>query len=201
MFIKTQGFKRLIKEAYKGPGLRIGRDDRGIYIVGAYWALQIEEGQIPKKELAAIIELTGEMPEEGSGFKATETGNQYELQSNPVYKVLKNAQECKEKLEVTKLIVEARGAKGRILQSELTGGITVINEQFIDMIDIACMDYENGEAGLEGPLVGKHIGVFWRDNIMALHVFPRNDEAAAGLLKQLETFRIEGDYAVSEETV
>lgn len=201
MFIKTQGFKKLIQEAYKGPGLKVGRDELGIYIAGSYWVMQIKEGGIPKKELAAVIELTGELPDKGSGFNATKTGNQYELQNNPIYRVLENAEECKEKLEVTKLIVETRGKKGRILQSGLTGEITVVNEQFIDMIDASYMDYENGEAYLSGPMVGKHYGVFWSSNSMAMHVLPRNDEAATGLIKRLEGFRIEGEYDVPEETI
>ena len=35
-----------------------------------------------KKELAAIIELTGEMPDEGAGFKSGRAGNQYEMPEN-----------------------------------------------------------------------------------------------------------------------
>ena len=76
MFITSQGFKKLINEAYKGYGLRIGNDGEGYYISGGYWVIWIMHGWIPKKELASIIELTGEMPEPGQGFKATKEGNQ-----------------------------------------------------------------------------------------------------------------------------
>lgn len=74
MFIKSAGFKRLINEAYNNNGLRIGDDGNGIYICGGYWTIWVRKGYIPKKELAAIIELTGEMPEEGKGFMSTKGG-------------------------------------------------------------------------------------------------------------------------------
>ena len=79
MFIKSAGFKKLIKEAYNRNGLRIGNDGKGIYICGGYWAIWVRKGHIPKKELAAIIELTGGMPDEGAGFKSGRAGNQYEM--------------------------------------------------------------------------------------------------------------------------
>ena len=82
MFIKSAGFKKLIKEAYNHNGLRIGNDGKGIYICGGYWAIWVRKGHIPKKELAAIIELTGEMPDEGAGFKSGKGGNQYEMPEN-----------------------------------------------------------------------------------------------------------------------
>lgn len=43
MFIKTQGFKRLIQEAYKMACLKVGRDEDGIYIAGGYWVLQVKD--------------------------------------------------------------------------------------------------------------------------------------------------------------
>lgn len=41
-----------------------------------------EKAIFQKKELAAIIELTGEMPDEGAGFKSGKGGNQYEMPEN-----------------------------------------------------------------------------------------------------------------------
>ncbi len=49
MFITSQGFKKLINEAYKGVGLRIGNDGEGYYISGGYWVIWIMHGWIPKK--------------------------------------------------------------------------------------------------------------------------------------------------------
>lgn len=51
MFLKTAGFKKLIKEAYKGAGLRIGHTQDGLYLAGSYWAMQIMGGNSQKKSL------------------------------------------------------------------------------------------------------------------------------------------------------
>ena len=51
MFITSQGFKKLINEAYKGGRLRIGNDGKGYYISGAYWVIWIKNGMIPKKRI------------------------------------------------------------------------------------------------------------------------------------------------------
>lgn len=51
MFITSQGFKKLINEAYKGVGLRIGNDGEGYCISGGYWAIWVMHGWIPKKRI------------------------------------------------------------------------------------------------------------------------------------------------------
>lgn len=49
MFITSQGFKKLINEAYKGAGLNVGNNGEGYYISGGYWVIWIMHGWIPKK--------------------------------------------------------------------------------------------------------------------------------------------------------
>ncbi len=191
MFITSTGFKRLINDAYKGAGLKIGNDGSGYYLAGGYWTMWIEKGCIPKKELGAIIELTGELPEAGSGFQATKSGNQYEMQDNQFYRVMENASQCEEVLEVTPVILEQTYEQARLLQDPKNLTITLINEKIIKMIDNTVVQYQDGETQAEGPLIcGKMQGVFWRNNVMALHVFPRKDEGNRVLLGYLENFHI-----------
>lgn len=192
MFLTSQGFKKLINEAYKGEGLRIGNDRKGNYLAGGYWAVWVENGCIPKKELASIIELTGEMPEAGQGFRATKAGNQYELPWNEVYMVMDNAEKCDAGMDITPLILKYKdGVQARILQSPENGTIVLINEKFIDMIDNTVVDYESGETQAEGPMISGRIqGIFWKNNTMALHVYPRTDDENKKLLGYLEAFDI-----------
>lgn len=191
MFITSAGFKKLINEAYKGPGLRIGNDGEGYFLTGSYWTIWIEKGCITKKELGAIIELTGELPETGNGFQATKSGNQYEIQDNQFYRVMVNASQCEDRLEVTPLILEQKYEQARILQDPKNLTITLINEKFIRMIDNNAIQYQDGETQAEGPMVCRRMkGVFWRNNIMALHVMPREDEGRKTLLGYLESLRI-----------
>lgn len=191
MFITSTGFKRLIKEAYKGTGLHIGNDGDGYYISGGYWVIWVRNGMIPKKELASIIELTGELPEAGEAFRANKEGNQYELPWREAYDAMRNALECEDAIKITPVILDQNWQQARILQNPSDGSITLINERFIDMIDNTVIDYENGETQAEGPMISKKVqGVFWYNTIMALHVYPRTDEQNKKLIGFLETFDI-----------
>lgn len=192
MFITSQGFKKLINEAYKGGRLRIGNDGKGYYISGAYWVIWIKNGMIPKKELAAIIELTGELPAPGEAFEASKAGNQYELTWRDAYAAMENALECEEEMSVTPLILKyLTGQQARLLQNPLNGTIVLINERFIDMIDNTAVEYSKEETQAEGPLIsGRMQGVFWKNNVMAMCVYPRTDDENKKLLGFLETFDI-----------
>ena len=200
MFITSQGFKKLINEAYRGVGLRIGNDGEGYYLCGGFWVMWIEYGCIPKKELAAIIELTGELPVHGEGFTSTKSGNQYELQFEDVYRVMAHAEECEEELAVTPVVLKySTGQQARILQNVNNRTIVLINDKFIDFIDNAVVEYENGETAAVGPLIsGKMKGVFWKNETMALHVYPRTDDENIKLIGLLETFDIMNAGAENE---
>lgn len=192
MFITSQGFKKLINEAYKGVGLNVGNDGEGYYISGGYWVISIMHGWIPKKELASIIELTGEMPEPGEGFKATKAGNQYELPWHEAYAAMTHAMECEEHMEVTPMTLKYKnGQQARILQNPVNKTIVLIDERFIDIIDNTVVEYDKGEFQTEGPMIsGKMQGVFWRNDTMALHVCPRTDDKNKRLIGYLEAFDI-----------
>lgn len=193
MFIKSAGFKKLIKEAYNHNGLRIGNDGQGIYICGGYWAIWVRKGYIPKKELAAIIELTGEMPDEGAGFKSGRAGNQYEMLENVFFEVMKNAEACERCANVTTLLINTQlGAKQRVIQDPDTNRIYLINEKFIEMLDNTCISQKDGEIEAEGPLLGPLDGIFWKNNMMALHVM-RQESREKELIAYLEGTRITRD--------
>lgn len=65
MIINTSIFKKLIKEAYTGSGLNIKHDKDDIYIWGSYWCVKTKDRFFTKKEKAAVIELAGDIPQEG----------------------------------------------------------------------------------------------------------------------------------------
>ena len=70
MFVGLRDFKRLIKEAYTGAGLYVARRGSQLLFGGSYWAIATTKESLDKKALAAVIELTGEMPEDGGGFQS-----------------------------------------------------------------------------------------------------------------------------------
>lgn len=191
MFLKTAGFKKIIKEAYKGVGLKIGNTGSGIYLSGGYWVIWVRKGHIPKEKLAAIIELIGELPEAGIAFSVTSDGQQYELQWNDLYSAMENATNCDCEMDITKIMIENKhGTVTRVLQRPGIGAICMINEKFISMIDNGAVDDRNGHTQAEGPLCGPYPGVFWMNNVMALHVLPIVDDDLYKLVKYLEGINI-----------
>lgn len=72
MFVRLRDFKRLIKEAYTGAGLYVARRGNQLLFGGSYWAIATTKETLDKKALAAVIELTGEIPEDGGGFQGDE---------------------------------------------------------------------------------------------------------------------------------
>ena len=195
MFITTQGFKKLIKQAYKTGDLHIANDGLGYTIAGGYWRIWIKHDWIPKKELAAIIELAGELPEEGRAFAAYEEGNQHEIKFPNERSAMAIALECEMMLEITPLVLRyATGQQARVLQRADTGEIALINDQFTDMITNKAIDHDKGESSAEGPFIHPmEYGIFYRSDTMAIQIAPRTDDKNIELLEYLEHFDITGE--------
>lgn len=80
MFVKTTVFKKLIKQAYETRSLLVAGTENEYIISGNWWIIRVKKDVFSKKNKAAIIELTGEFPEEGEAFRPTKNaGNQYEI--------------------------------------------------------------------------------------------------------------------------
>ena len=69
----------MLKQAYTGVGLCVARRGDDLLFSGSGWAIATEKGSMDKKQLAAVIELTGELPGDGEALKATKEENQYEI--------------------------------------------------------------------------------------------------------------------------
>ena len=195
MFITTQGLKRLIKQAYKTRDLHIANDGLGYTIAGGYWRIWIKHDWIPKKELGAIIELTGELPAEGQAFTACEDGNQYEIKFPNERNAMEIALECEMMLEITPIVRRYKtGQQARVLQRADTREIMLINDQFTDMISNKAIDHDKGESPAEGPFIhSREYGIFYRSDTMAVRIAPRTDDRNIELLKYLEHFDIMGE--------
>ena len=72
-------FKKMIKNAYKTCGLLVANKDDRIILAGGWWMMSVEEKWFPKWGMAAVIELTGEIPAAGESFRSTSAANQMEL--------------------------------------------------------------------------------------------------------------------------
>lgn len=189
MFVKSAKFKQLIKEAYSAAGLKLGNDGTGIIIAGSYWAIWVNRDYIPKKVLAIIVELNGEIPEQGEFYISNKYGKQYEFDYSDVYRVME--QEIKKELEITNLLIGHRsGAKTRVLQEPKERKIILISERFIEMIDSMAVLQDDGEAFPEGPTLTNYGGIAWKNNVMMLVAYPITDERTGTLIQYLENIRI-----------
>ena len=178
MFLKVSVAKKLFKEAYDTCGLRVAREKQmtedGPYesyiIAGSWWIIEFVASHMPKEIKAAVINLTGELPELGKTYCARKGEPlQYELQGT-----IPSARETSEHSD-TEFTVS------KILEERVTGSIRflytthpksketytrLMSERIFDLIDISGVDNENGEEFPAGPY-GTSIDtstMVWRNN-------------------------------------
>lgn len=171
MFINSSAFKKLIKEAYRCGRLIVGAAEKEYFIEGGSWIIRIHKKAFPKKEKAAVIELTGELPAAGEVFRAAKgAANQYEIPENSTWDIRENARKCKEILSVTKALYQTGDHTCRILQHKRTQKCIPVNEQFISALSHDAM--QNDEAIPIGPVVMDPDAeiLYWFNETMAFAV-------------------------------
>lgn len=197
MFITLSGFKGLIKEAYKGAGLYIERHGDNIIFGGSYWVIEADRHAISKKALAAVIELTGELPREGEAYRATKEGNQYEIREvyGEMLGVTQTEEENESNLIITSLIIKRKPTDKakRILQRE-DRRTEALDEKFIRMVSAEEIDNDY-ECEVLGPMVNKRFPrqVYWRSEAttLSMFLFDRDDLKEKELLDYLNDARLD----------
>lgn len=79
MIFNNSVLKNMMKSAYRGEGLLVANKDGQIIIGGTYWRVSIDDYYFPNKAKAALVELIGQLPQQGESFRCTSSGNQMEL--------------------------------------------------------------------------------------------------------------------------
>ena len=198
MFIHLKDFKRLLKQAYTGVGLCVARRGDDVLLGGSDWVIATEKESMDKKQLAAVIELTGELPGNGEAFKATKEENQYEF-SEAHWDMIDRtdaAREEEEKLTVTPIVLERypNGKAMRVLQAA-DGRVEVLNERFVKAIDSASMnlDYEHE---VQGPLFNPKFPkqVYWKSEATTLTaiLYDQDELKEKDILEYLRDIKMEG---------
>ena len=159
MFFKLNVLKKLFKDAYKQAGLKVGRMEskqggEGYYISSGWWVMWLGIDEMPKEVKAAVIELSGELPEAGEVFKAMKgMGNQYEIRQEELYDLPAVYERCCCKFRITRLLIENGGELLHVIQEDGRGyHIRTVPEAVVKLIDKVVIDRENGERPPEGPL-------------------------------------------------
>ena len=198
MFIHLRDFKRLLKQACTGVGLCVARRGDDVLLSGSDWVIATEKGSMDKKQLAAVIELTGELPGKGEAFKATKEGNQYEI-SEVHWEMIDRTdvdREKKEKLTVTPIVLERypNGKAMRVLQAA-DGRVEVLNDRFVKAIDSASMNLDY-EYEVQGPFVNPKFPkqVYWKSETTTLTaiLYDQDELKEKDILEYLRNIKMEG---------
>ena len=198
MFVHLKDFKRLLKQAYTGVGLCVARRGDDVLLSGSDWVIATEKGSMDKKQLAAVIELTGELPGKGEAFKATKEGNQYEI-SEVHWEMIDRTdvdREKKEKLTVTPIVLERypNGKAMRVLQAA-DGRVEVLNDRFVKAIDSASMNLDY-EYEVQGPFFNPKFPkqVYWKSEATTLTaiLYDQDELKEKDILEYLRNIKIEG---------
>lgn len=81
MFLNITEFKKILKNAYKGSGLTVGILNGNLVLTNSTrtWGVQVDGDYVPNKLKAALVELIGDLPEEGEVLSYTQDGAQTEM--------------------------------------------------------------------------------------------------------------------------
>ncbi len=191
MFISTSQLSKLMKEAYKGGGIRIGNLEEGLMIMGSTWGLWIDENYIPNKVKAIVMELAGTLPAEESVFKVSkdEAAPQYELTLDNYYYINQMELACKEPATRTGVYLDLKYCEYELLQVNHTGMIAMINRRLTELIDPGEIDHKV-ENEPSGPCTGLSNGMFFWKNatctLMLLHTAAPEDNPVTNILSRID---------------
>lgn len=175
MFFKISTLKKLLKQAYKTSGLTVGQDQDGYYMFGGYWGVWINAEFLTKEIKAAVIELCGDLPEEGQLFKAIKgEAPQYEIEQKELFDLPRIFSQCSQDFKVTCLLERQDETLVRFLQDKDNGLVRAVNEIFMELIDKKAVDSKKGETEPVGPktLIGSN-AFYWGNNVCYLAVYER----------------------------
>ena len=148
MFLNKTKLKQLIKSSFRWEGLTVGRIYGGLVVAGGTWITWTEDGYIPNWLKAAVMEYTGELPQEGCAFKAKKDEPiQYEIADNDFYDLPEMKRKCIFAYTVTPVVVDSKHSSIRIIQQDSTLNTLAVPEKYYDMIDLSELGEENAPAG------------------------------------------------------
>lgn len=183
MFLTRSGLKRLMRNAYKGGGLRVRRDRSGLSISGAYWTVYFLWGEWPKETMGDLISLVGVLPDVGDQYLSDKNGNQMELWDDSLQSAMEIAGDAVTYLNVMPVILEEFPRYYRMMRNPKTKDIVCIKEQYFECVNPELIDADDDEMLPEGPIIGtgsilgKSVDVVsWHNNRMAFAVIPERPQ-------------------------
>ena len=151
MFIKVPVFKKLLKQAFAGNRMKVKMDGNDLTVDCGHFAVWFEREHIPNKIKSAIVELAGEIPEEGKAFLAQQSGNQYEMDS-AVLDLQNLLRQTDKRYVQTPIVYSDNYDTYRFLQmAGKPDNIKLVADIFIQMLDPHELDHVAAEGTIQGP--------------------------------------------------
>lgn len=202
MFIKVPIFKKLLKQAFAADRMKVKMDESGLTVDCSHFAVWFEREHIPNKIKSAIVELAGEIPEEGKAFLAQKNGNQYEMDS-AVLDMRNLLRQTDKRYVQTPIVYSDNYDTYRFLQmAGKTDNIKLVADIFIQMLDPHELDHVAAEGTIQGPY-SMETGMlfFWATDlcILAVGTIVPHVGIVKKTMMELSDIDFEGDYSRLEE--
>ena len=202
MFIKIPVFKKLLKQAFAGNRMKVKMDGSGLTVDCGHFAVWFEREHIPNKIKSAIVELAGEIPEEGEAFLAQKSGNQYEMDS-AVLDLQNLLRQTDKRYVQTPIVYSDDYDTYRFLQmAGKPDNIKLVADIFIQMLDPHELDHVAAEGTIQGPY-SMETGMlfFWATDlcILAVGAIVPHRGIVKKTIMELADIDFEGGYSGLEE--
>ena len=136
MFLNTAKFKKAVKTAYEGNGIHILQRN-GWYVLDAgWWFLQVSRKYFVKENMAAVVSIVGELPEEGemNQYRKGETPQETMADTYCLF-LDKEWNEAKDEYIYTNVLFRTKKTFVDILQNRRTPTHLLVPHAFMEMID------------------------------------------------------------------
>lgn len=175
MFLNTNRFSKLTKEAYKFR-LMIAEIENHTVISSSKWLVSIENEFVPNKVKALIMELAGCLPEPNKVYKIDKSLNAPEDVTNqyliPMTQLIENADKADIKFIPTPIIND-KYPPIRLLQNAKTAQIVAVPEDYYQMVDKNCINYEiEGEPTGPCSTADNKAPFYWYNSIGLIIIAP-----------------------------
>lgn len=202
MFIKVPIFKKLLKQAFAADRMKVKMDESGLTVDCSHFAVWFEREHIPNKIKSAIVELSGEIPEEGKAFLAQKSGNQYEMDS-AVLDLRNLLRQTDKRYVQTPIVYSDDYDTYRFLQmAGKPDNIKLVADIFIQLLDPHELDHVAAEGTIQGPY-SMETGMlfFWATDlcILAVGAIVPHRGIVKKTMMELSDIDFEGDYSRLEE--
>lgn len=148
MFLNKTLLKKMIKHSFRWEGLTVGRIYEGLVVAGGTWITWTKDGYVPNWLKAAVMEFTGELPQQECAFRAKKDEPlQYEIADNTLYNLPDLFKQSRFAYTATPVVIKGKYNEVRILKQNHAVKTIGVNEEFYKAIDLSELGNENSPAG------------------------------------------------------